>query len=67
MMKKETYGCPCCGPTFGKLFKSNAKVNKLSSLNSDEIAFTLQESDDNQSINRREFLKNSTLTSQYST
>jgi predicted amidohydrolase YtcJ len=61
-MKKETYGCPCCGPTFGKLFKSNAKVNKLSSLNSDEIAFSLQESDDNQSINRREFLKNSTLT-----
>lgn len=30
-MKKESYGCACCSPEFGRIFKNNRQVNALQS------------------------------------
>ena len=37
-MKKEIYGCACCTPEFGEIFKGNKKVSELSAMNPSEIA-----------------------------
>ena len=57
-MKKEIYGCSCCSPEFGTLFRSNHKVAALSAQNPSSLfsgdAWSYRSGD----VDRRSFLKN---------
>lgn len=58
-MKKEIYGCACCSPEFGNIFKDNNKVTELSAMNPSEIAVDRSRYFCEGKINRRTFIKGS--------
>jgi predicted amidohydrolase YtcJ len=60
-MKKEIYGCACCTPEFGKIFKGNKKVGKLSTLNPSEVNLDQSHTIGVEKIHRRTFLKGSAV------
>ena len=58
-MKKEIYGCACCTPEFGEIFKGNKKVSELSAMNPSEIAVNGGQNSWIGKLDRRTFLKGS--------
>jgi hypothetical protein len=36
-MKKEIYGCACCTPEFGEIFKGNKNVGELSAMKTSAV------------------------------
>ena len=58
-VKKEIYGCACCSPEFGKIFKGNKKVAELSVMNPSEITFNRNQNFWGTKLDRRNFLKGS--------
>ena len=54
MTKKDVYGCACCSPEFGKIFKSNRKVAELSAHEPPSVATENTNAGD---VDRRGFLK----------
>jgi predicted amidohydrolase YtcJ len=58
-VKKEIYGCACCSPEFGKLFKTNEKVTELSAMNPSEITANRGQNFWRSKLDRRNFLKGS--------
>ncbi|MDF1859423.1 MAG: twin-arginine translocation signal domain-containing protein [Verrucomicrobiales bacterium] len=60
-MKNEIYGCACCSPEFGRIFKNNRQVNAMQSRaqgDSTDIASFLAPA----MTNRRAFVKGSLAT-----
>ena len=58
-MIKDTYGCACCSPEFGKIFQENKKVKKLSALMPTKVDLDQTQSLQGNKIHRRNFLKGS--------
>ncbi len=58
-MKKEIYGCACCTPEFGKIFKGTKKVSELSAMNPSEIAVNGGQNSWIGKLDQRTFLKGS--------
>lgn len=59
MMKKETYGCACCSPEFGKIFQENKEVKELSASVPATVALDRSQGMYADKIQRRTFLKGS--------
>ena len=58
-MKKEIYGCACCSPEFGEIFRGNEKVSKLSIMSRSETAMGQSYGFIGKKLDRRTFLKQS--------
>lgn len=58
-MKKQIYGCACCSPEFGKIFKGNKKVAELSAMKPSDIAVNRSQNSWRTKLDRRNFLKGS--------
>ena len=54
MKKKNVYGCACCSPEFGKLFRSNRQVVELADHVPPLVATQEIDTDD---VYRRAFIK----------
>lgn len=58
-MKREIYGCACCCPEFGKIFKDNRNVVELSSMSPSEVLMSRVKNSWPTKFDRRDFLKSS--------
>jgi len=58
-MKKEIYGCACCTPEFGEIFKGNKNVGELSAMKLSEVKEDRIQNIRLEKIDRRTFLKGS--------
>ena len=58
-MKKEIYGCACCTPEFGEIFKGNRNVGELSAMKPAEVKVDRIQNIRVEKIDRRSFLKGS--------
>ena len=58
-MKKEIYGCACCTPEFGVIFKGNKIVGELSAMKPSEVKEDRIQNIRVEKIDRRSFLKGS--------
>jgi len=58
-MKKEIYGCACCTPEFGEIFKGNKNVGELSAMKPSDVKVDRIQHICDCKINRRTFLKGS--------
>lgn len=58
-MKKEIYGCACCTPEFGEIFKGNKNVGELSAMQPSELKADRIQHICGDKIHRRTFLKGS--------
>jgi len=61
-MKKDTYGCACCSPEFGKIFQGNQRVVELSAMAPAPIAPPPKQGFALGIINRRDLLKGALTT-----
>jgi predicted amidohydrolase YtcJ len=58
-MKKEIYGCACCTPEFGEIFKGNKNVGELSAMKHFKVKEDRIQNIRLDKIDRRTFLKGS--------
>jgi predicted amidohydrolase YtcJ len=58
-MKKDIYGCACCTPEFGEIFKGNRNVGELSAMKPAEVKVDRIQNIRVEKIDRRSFLKGS--------
>ncbi|WP_430815276.1 amidohydrolase [Carboxylicivirga sp. RSCT41] len=60
-MKKDIYGCACCSPQFGEIFKENKSVGELASIDPATLKTDQLLDESNSMIPRRTFIRNSAI------
>lgn len=60
-MKKHLYGCACCSPDFGKIFKTNKSVIELASTDLRSLKLDGIQNFTNNKLHRRNFIKSAAV------